>query len=259
MSRNVYIKIFLTFIFTFFFLPSEYTTKAQPAKNADESSQIKISADRLIYDDKTMQARLINNVKIVNEDVTVTAKNALFNGKTKTAYLTGGVKIVKEGSTLTGDKMDVFYNEKKAFVYENVRAITYQGSDKKSKDEPTILTCKKADFFWENNDVFARQNVKITKGDKRAFADEGHYSQELQTINLTGNVRFEQGPKNWMSAPQAIFDLKAETFLAKGGVEAEIEVEKEKKQKEPIKNERIISPQVLPEQEDIMIQSDQEE
>ena len=224
-----------------------------------ESSPIRMNADKLIYDDKTMLARLEGNVKITYEDAVMTSKNALFKGKERTGYFTGNVKIVKEGSILTGDKMSVFYNEKRALLSGNVRAVTNKIAEKDSKGEPTILECKNAEFFWNENEIFAKENLKVTKGNKRAFADLGHYSQKTQTVVLTGNVRFEQGKNNWMTAPEAIFDMKEEIFLAKGGVTAEIEINKEKKQTQPINNDRILMPKISPIQEDIMIRSEHEE
>ena len=228
------------------------------APTAQETSPIRMNADRLIYDDKLMTARLTGNVKIKYEDVTMTSKNALFKGKERIAYFTGGVKIIRDGSVLTGEKMDVFYNEKRALVYGNVRAVTNEMDKKSKSSEPTILECKTAEFFWEENEIFAKENLKVTKGDKRAFADIGHYSQKTQIITLTDNVRFEQGKNNWMTAPIAIFDMNAETFLAKDGVTAELEIEKEKTNKTPLKNDRLLTPKIEPIQEDIMIKSDKE-
>lgn len=249
-------QIIIIFIFLIYaFMQMLSCAFASPSLS--ESSPIRMNADRLIYDDKMMTARLTGNVKITYEDATMTSKNAFFKGKERIAYFTGGVKIIRNGSVLTGDKMDVFYNEKRALVYGNVRAVTNELEEKNKNNEPTILECKTAEFFWEENEIFAKENLKVTKGDKRAFSDTGHYSQKTQTVTLNDNVRFEQGKNNWMTAPIAIFDMKNETFLAKGGVKAELEIQKEKPKKEPLKNDRLLKPEIVPIQEDVMIKSDE--
>ena len=216
----------------------------------EDPKAVKMNADRLLYDDKTKISQLRGNVKIVYGDLIVKSKYAKFYGDKKEAYFTGDVKLYKPGNTVTGDKMDIFYNEGRGVIYENVRAVSYQNKDKKEPgkkknsaddDAPLILTCKYAEYFWNDDEVYVDGNVKMWKNDKRAYADHGHYSQKIETVTLSDNVRFEQGAENWMTCPEAIFDLKSETFVANGGVTAEVEVEQQqnnKKKEDSSKNKK---------------------
>lgn len=191
-----------------------------------------MSADRLLYDDKTKISRLRGNVKITYGTAVVTSKYAVFHSDKKEAFFTGGVILRRPQTVIKGSKMDVFYNEKRAVVSENVRAVSYQKQEKSpgkktsspEDESPIIMTCKTAEYLWGTEDAYVDGNVKIWKNDKRAYADHGHYSQPMGTVVLTDNVRFEQGPDNWMSCPEAVFDINAETFAAKGGVKAEVDV-----------------------------------
>ena len=216
----------------------------------EDPKAVKMNADRLLYDDKTKISQLRGNVKIVYGDLIVKSKYDKFYGDKKEAYFTGDVKLYKPGNTVTGDKMDIFYNEGRGVIYENVRAVSYQNKDKKEPgkkknsaddDAPLILTCKYAEYFWNDDEVYVDGNVKMWKNDKRAYADHGHYSQKIETVTLSDNVRFEQGAENWMTCPEAIFDLKSETFVANGGVTAEVEVEQQqnnKKKEDSSKNKK---------------------
>ena len=206
----------------------------------EDPKAVKMNADRLLYDDKTKISQLRGNVKIVYGDLTVKSDYAKFYGDKKEGYFTGHVRLYKPGNTVTGDKMDIFYNEGKGVIYENVRAVSYQNKDKKEPgkkknspddDAPLILTCKYAEYFWNDDEVYVDGNVKMWKNDRRAYADHGHYSQKIETVTLSDNVRFEQGSENWMTCPEAIFDLKSETFVANGGVTAEVEVEQQQEKK----------------------------
>jgi len=213
----------------------------------EDPKAVKMTADRLLYDDKTKISQLRGNVKIIYGDLTVKSDYAKFYGDKKEGYFTGHVKLYKPGNTVTGDKMDIFYNEGKGVIYENVRAVSYQNKDKKepgkkkntADDEaPLILTCKYAEYFWNDDEVYVDGDVKMWKNDRRAYADHGHYSQKVETVTLSDNVRFEQGTENWMTCPEAIFDLKSETFVANGGVTAEVEVEQQNEKKKDSKDDK---------------------
>lgn len=210
---------------------SEIPPIKEPKLEEDPKS-VKMKADRLLYDDKTKVSRLTGNVKIVYGDAEITSKYAIFHGETKEAFFSGGVVMRRPKTVLSGEKMDVFYNESRAVVKENVRAVSYQKQEKEpgkkesSPDDeaPLILTCRQAEYIWGTEDAYADGNVKVWKNDKRAYADHSHYSQKAGTVVLTENVRFEQGAGNWMTCPEAVFDIKEETFSARGGVNAEIEI-----------------------------------
>ncbi len=261
--KNNTIAVLLFFLsLSVTFVNAQKNTSAQTGKN----SPIKVNADRLIYDEKTKKAHLSENVKITYEGSTVTSKEALLDTSARPAVMTGSVKLWQEGNVVTGERMEVFYNERKAIIYNNVRALTYNAKEKDAKNasSPLIITCNKAEVFWITGEIYAYQNVKAIKGSKRAYGDQGYYSKQTQLLTLTGNAKFEEGNNNWMTAPQAVYDLNTDTFTASGGVEAEIETESEKNRVKsagtPVKptDDKIITPRITPLNDEILIPSDEE-
>lgn len=93
---------------------------------ANNPKTVKMTADRLLYDDQTKISQLRGNVKITYGDSVITSRYATFHGDSKEAFFTGGVRLFRPGTTLTGDKMDVYYNEERAVIKENVRGVSYQ-------------------------------------------------------------------------------------------------------------------------------------
>lgn len=249
--------------------------KAKPKK----PEEIHMTADKLTYDHKKQYARLINNVRITYQDTVMTSQKADFDGIKKIGHFTGGIKMWQPGNVLTGDKMDAYYAEKKAVITGHVRAVMEnkkdekkgesaskekpdeqkgQGKAGKSEDEgPTIMTCEQIEFFWETQDGIARNNVKIWRKEKTAYSDVATYSHSAELITLTGNVRFERSNKDWMICPEAYLDMKTETFVARGGVEANMDMQKKEKKEEKPKPEedRILSP-ILPLLKEEVFQND---
>jgi lipopolysaccharide assembly outer membrane protein LptD (OstA) len=233
----------------------------EAAKKPDE---IHMTADKLSYDEKKKFARLIKNVRITYKDVVMTSDRGDFDGEKKIGHFTGGVKIWQPGTVITADRLDAFYSDKKAVLTGHVRAIMESKPKKGSKEEapppqkdkkedqedqtPTIMTCEYIEFFWEAREGYAKNNVKIWKKEKTAYADTVHYSQNAGLITMSGNVRFERSKKDWMICPEAYFDMKTETFVARGGVEGNVEMQKEQKKKEekPVDEDRLIVPPLTP-------------
>lgn len=242
--------------------PAEGNKGSGTVKKQDE---IHMTADKLSYDEKKKFARLIKNVRITYRDVVMTSDRADFDGEKKIGHFTGGVKLWQPGTVITADRLDAFYSDKRAILTGHVRAIMESKPKKSGKEEapppppkenkdgqddetPTIMTCEYIEFFWETRDGYAKNNVKIWKKEKTAYADTVHYSQNAGLVTMSGNVRFERSKKDWVICPEAYFDLKTETFVARGGVEGNVEMQQEKKKKEekPIEEDRLIAPPLTP-------------
>ncbi|MDQ7823831.1 MAG: LptA/OstA family protein [Candidatus Eremiobacteraeota bacterium] len=256
--------LYLTLLFVLSLLVPVFSQ--EPAKPPGE---IRMTAEKLTYDDKKKFVRLINNVKVTYGEAVMTSARAEFNGVTKVGHFTGGVKLWQPGNVIYGDRMDAFYNEKKVLISGHVRALMEEGTaprkgeqapppakEQKSDEGTVIMTCEEIEFFWESRDGEARRNVKVWRKEKTAYADVVHYSHSASLITMTGNVRFERGPKDWMISPEAYFDLKTETFVARGGVESNVELTsapKKPEKKATLEEERIMSPLLSPVEEEVFI------
>ena len=207
-----------------------------------------MTAEKLTYDHKSKLVRLMDNVKITYGETVMTSQRAEFNGETKIGHFTGGVKLWQPGSVLTGDRMDAWYGDRRGVLKGHVRAIMEEKKPGKENEGPVIMTCEEIEFFWETNDAIAKNNVKIWRKDKTAYADTIHYSQSAGLVTMSGNVRFERDEKDWLTSPEAYLDLKTNTFVARGGVEGNVVMEEEKKKKSEVHPEadRILVPGIPP-------------
>jgi len=220
--------------------PSAQAAPAIPAggeENGQEKTyEVRMEADRFIFDDKHHKVRLIGNVKFTHKDTIMTAPHAEYDTQTQIADFTGGVKITQPETTVTGGIMTVYYKERRAVLSNGVKIVTTRQpkkvSEEKVKEElakaPTVMICDNLDFFWVKKEATATGNVKVTSGKNRAFCDHAFYSDRAQRITLTGNVRFERGDNDWMTCEEAILNLDEETFVAQGNVEGRFEVKEEK-------------------------------
>lgn len=229
-----------------------FMTAPVQSQTAPAAGPVVMTADKLVYDNNTQISVLTGNVKFTYEDMVMTSESATFNGKTKTGYFNKKVKIWKPGSTLTGDEMTIFYQEKRGVINGNVRGVSSDllQDESDTSQSPVIVTGGEAEYFWGRELVFVRQNVIIRKSDRIAYSDRAVYEQSSELATLTGNVRFEQG-RQWMIANEAVFDLKAETFLAKGGVKAEVYSQQET-QREPLSDDRILTTPIEPQTDTVM-------
>jgi lipopolysaccharide assembly outer membrane protein LptD (OstA) len=238
--------------------------KDKAAAGKKKPDEIHMTAEKLTYDEKKKIARLINNVRVTYGDTIMTSQKAEFDGVAKIGHFTGGVKLWQPGNVLTGDRMDAYYAEKRGVLSGHVRAIMEQRGGKavktasptKAQDEgPVLMTCEEIEFFWEAREGVAKRNVKMWRKEKTAYADTVHYSQNSDLVTMEGNVRFERSKNDWLVCPEAYFDLKTETFVARGGVEGNVALqkEKEKKGKELPGDDRIIAPSLDTIEEDVFI------
>lgn len=277
------IILILIFACSFLFAGEIKKSDSPSSKQKDKKpDEIRMTADKLTYDEQKKIVRLINNVRIMYKDAIMTSERAEFNGITKIGHFTGGVKLWQPGNVITADWMDVFYTEKKGILYGHVRAIMEMNDNEKKKDDkkgdkaenkenrkegnniekqepdndgPVIMTCEEIEFFWEKQEGTARKNVKVWRREKTAYADTVNYTGSAALITMSGHVRFERSNNDWMICPEAYYDLKTKTFVARGGVEGNMEIKKEEKKekKASLEEDRILYPSLNILEEDVFV------
>lgn len=189
---------------------------ALPA-GAQAKRELKIEADRMDYDETRKQVRLVGHVRFESGDTVMTAPYAEYHTGKQIAEFQGGVKVTQPGSTLVGNKMKVWYGEGRGVLSGNVRLVSEKapGGDART---PAVMTAHEIEYRWIEGIGEARGAVKVRQGDRRAFADLAHYDRNSETIDMTGNVRFEQGQDDWLTSDSAQVNLASETIVAKGQV-----------------------------------------
>lgn len=186
-------------------------------KKPESTRELKIHADRMDYDETRKQVRLVGHVGIESGDTVMTAPYAQYHTEQLVAEFQGGVRVSQPGSTLVGNRMKVWYGEERALLSGNVRMLTERspGGDRRT---PAVMTCKELEYAWVQGIGEARGQVKVRQGNRRAFSDQARYDRTAQTIDLTGNVRFEQGQDDWLTSQSARIHLETETIVASGQV-----------------------------------------
>ena len=198
------------------FLSLFHTAVAEP----QQPQKVKLKADKMDFDQEKQLVRLIGNVRITSEGVVMTSPYAEYHLDEEMGDFVGGVKIVGKGTTATGKRMKVFYGEERAELMGNVRVVSDRGPGGEKSPTPTVLLSDELEYFWEKKEGIAVGSVKVRKADQRAFSDRAHYFQKRDLVIMEGNVRFEKGGEDWMTASRATMNLKDETVVAEGGVVA---------------------------------------
>ncbi len=204
---------------------------------AAPARELKFSADQLDYDETKKMVRLIGKVVIESEDIVMTAPYAEYHTDTQIADFEGGVKIVGRGTTAVGNTMRVWYVTQRSVLKGNVRVVSESvpGSEKTT---PTVLLTDELEYFWEKGEGYAQGRVKVRQGNRRAFSNEAVYYQPKEIVVMTGNVRFEQGNEDWLTASNATMNLADETVVAQGRVVARTRLEETPSQEEEAVEEK---------------------
>lgn len=213
---------------------------ALPA-GAQAKRELKIEADRMDYDETRKQVRLVGHVRFQSGDTVMTAPYAEYHTGRQIAEFQGGVKITQPGSTLVGNKMKVWYGEGRGVLSGNVRLVSEKAPGGEART-PGVMTANEIEYRWVEGIGEARGAVKVRQGDRRAFSDLAHYDRNTGTIDLTGNVRFEQGQDDWLTSDSAQVNLEKETIVAKGQVVGRFMIDEE----ESTRTEEPATPRTLP-------------
>lgn len=215
-----------------------------PPKAAGKAQAIKMNSDKLDYDDKKKKVRLIGNVKIVTEKMTMTSPYAEFFSDKKMAEFQGGVKMVGDGSTATGKNMKVFYNDKRGLLTGDVRLVSERGPGSQA-GSPSVLLCNELDYNWENGIGLATGRVRVRQGNRKAVSDRATYHKNEQIVFLEGNVEFQRGDEDWLTCSKARMDLVGQTIVAEGGVTARTVMEEKRKDQPKESKPSLAKPQPI--------------
>ncbi|HEY3998665.1 MAG TPA: LptA/OstA family protein, partial [Candidatus Xenobia bacterium] len=190
-----------------------------------KENPVHIFADQFVYEAPHKLLHLDGHVRFSMKDTEMETQHAEFNTETQIGKLTGGVHITQPGSSVNADHMLIFYAKRRALLSGAVHLVSSQTPGAKptaTPQQPTMLDCDELEYFWEAQTGNAVGHVHVEQGERKAQADVAHYQGQTGLVNLLGHVQFAQGPGDWVQAPEAILNLKEQTFVAQGGVVANI-------------------------------------
>ncbi len=198
----------------------------EQSQNPQQGRDIQFSADQVDYDEQAQRIRLIGDVVIISDGVTLEAPYAEYNTEKESADFQGGVKLVGESTTATGREMQVYYPETRAVLKGAVRIVTEQGMGA-DQGEPTVILTERLEYDWEKEEGVATGGVKMRQGLRRAFSDRAEIYQQKNEVWLIGNVRIEQPDGDWLTAQRAVYDTETQNVRADGRVVARTRLQSE--------------------------------
>lgn len=190
---------------------------------AAQKREIKLSADRLDYDDAHHRVRLVGSVRLETADAVMTSPYAEYDTESRVAEMSGGVKLVTPDATAVASRLTVSYPDHRAVLSGNVRLVTDRGPGQTRT--PATMLADSLEYYWDRGLGNARGGIQVTQGDRRVYADRATYQRDQGTVDLEGSVRFEQGKEGWLTADRARLNLDSETLAASGGVFARMLVD----------------------------------
>jgi lipopolysaccharide assembly outer membrane protein LptD (OstA) len=142
-------------------------------------------------------------VKIVHDDAVFTAAQIVVRseGKVHELTCTGTPAFTDPETRITGDTVVGYTSPRRAEFTGNVKMVstpkkkTKDGRDAKTGDikskiqEPTTLTSDAMSYDYANKYGIAKGNVVVAQKHRTVWADEGYYDQQMEKIELKGNVR----------------------------------------------------------------------
>jgi len=211
-------KISGTIILTFFifnFLISAAALAQTEAEDAPEENDnaVYINASRLEYqEDKTI---LSGGVKIRKDDTTINARQGeLFRDEQK-MILEEEIDVEYPDGKVKSKLLTAFL-ETEEYIFENEAVLNYILSD----GEEMVLLSDYLKIFGDNNSFSAEKNVEIDYDNQKFRGDKADYNGETEMMDLTGNVEIEED-QDWVRSDRATFNLKEgeEGYTAEGNVE----------------------------------------
>jgi len=228
-------------------LTADYIKFNPNSKKAVVQGKIKIVKNRLITRAEKISLDLDMNIATFESRSTFIKDNSELQTNTAVAYfdvdkidMAGSVEVFQKNKNVHADRASYDDNAKTILMSSKVRAeieklknvIKEESAEKYKDDESkqaltakTILTCDNLLIYTEKNDASASGSVYVYQQNKEAKSDRAEYSENNETIVMTGNVSMKR-KDSWVKADKIIVSVDKETFDAIGGVETTFKVKK---------------------------------
>ncbi len=192
-------------------------SSAAPAAAEPAEGQAEITADTIDYDETRGEVRLLGNVKICYDGVTITSSYANYLTKKQLADLQGHVAVSYEGTTAQAAQMIARLSEHKVQL-RGQAGLTDRRKDADQRVHTTNLSAEEITYDWQEQIASAKGNVAVEREGRRAYAETAEYNILQHSVVMKGNVRFEQGRNEWLMSESVVMDLTARKIEAKGRV-----------------------------------------
>ncbi len=202
-----------------------YAEAEQNKGNVPNGKQaVTLNSDRGDYNEKEKLVRLIGNVKFTCQDAVMTSSFATYHTDTQIAEFQGNIKLVQPGTSVTGQSLRVYYGNQRAIFKGGVKVVSTKFKLQDSKDiskssaEPAYLEADEFEYNWAQGIGYAKGNIRFHQGTRKVFADKAKYDRGASNVEMSGNVRLENGDNDWLSSQRVTVDLTTNKVQASGQV-----------------------------------------
>ena len=193
---------------------------AEEIAEPEESQSVYINAERLRYqEDKTI---LSGGVSIRKSDTHITALRGDLFREEQRIFLEEDVKAKYPDGTVRAGSLNAFLNEEE-YIFEEAVLLNYQLSAEKDK---LILTSQYLKLFGSDKSFAAEKSVEIDYDGQNFRGDKADYNGQTEILLLSGSVEIEEDG-NFIKSDRARFNLAEgeEGYTAEGNVELMIRID----------------------------------
>ena len=202
-----------------------YAAAEQNKGNVPNGKQaVTLNSDRGDYNEKEKLVRLIGNVKFTCQDAVMTSSFAKYHTDTQIADFQGNIKLTQPGTSVTGRSLRVYYGNQRAIFKGGVKIVSTKFKLQDSKEsakssaEPAYLEADEFEYNWSQGIGYAKGNIRFRQGERNVFSDKAKYDRVASNIEMSGNVRLENGDNDWLSSQRVSVDLATKKGQAVGQV-----------------------------------------
>ncbi|MCS7174088.1 MAG: hypothetical protein N0A24_12145 [Armatimonadetes bacterium] len=175
-----------------------------------QQSDLTLRARELLYRLQDQLVEATGEVVVVQPDQTLRADRLTYRVREKIADATGSVRLQTKDSTLEGEAMWADLTRQEARVRGPARLVRKGGPPPRgreqdrvvaalAKEDTTITASRTLWFRWQQtNEARAEGEVRLVQVDKEARADEAHYSEQDDRMELRGRAEVHQRSGQWL-------------------------------------------------------------
>jgi lipopolysaccharide export system protein LptA len=175
-----------------------------------QQPEVTLRARQLTYRLQDQVVEASQEVLVEQPEQTLRAQELTYRVRERIADASGGVRLETKDSTLEGEAMWTDLSKKEARVRGPARLVRKGGPPPRGREQDRVLaalakedtTITASRTFWfawqQTNEARAEGEVRIVQVDKEARADEAHYSEKDDRMELRGKAEVHQRSGQWL-------------------------------------------------------------
>ncbi|MEJ6951251.1 hypothetical protein [Natronospora cellulosivora (SeqCode)] len=175
-----------------------------------------IRTGRLVNKDNSNEFR--EGMTMIRGDIQIESEWGIFYERENKAEIFDNVRLRHSKGEIRSGSMIALLDDDKYIFEDDVRML------QKLDDGEFTLLAPYLELMEEDNSFEANQGVVIDYSGRIIKADDVIYNAQEELMELFNNVYIEEENGDWVKSEKAIFYLDRNEFIAKDGVELEIQL-----------------------------------